>query len=185
MINHVGTESISLDRILLRRFNYNDAEAAYKNWTSQPEVTKYLTWHTHKDLATTQKLINMWTDNYKEKNVYHWAIVLKEIDEPIGSITMMNINDHTMSCTIGYCIGKEFWGKGLTREALCGVIDYGFNSIKLARIAAYHHLDNINSGKVMIKSGMTYEGILKKIVYNNEGKLVDCKCYAIIHPDHQ
>ena len=46
-MKHCGTQIIETERILLRRFSKDDAEAMYRNWASDPEVTKYLTWPAH------------------------------------------------------------------------------------------------------------------------------------------
>ena len=42
-MKHCGTQSIETERLVLRRFSIDDAEAMYRNWASDPEVTKYLT----------------------------------------------------------------------------------------------------------------------------------------------
>lgn len=47
-------------------------------------------------------------------------------------------------------------------EALSGVIDFLFKKVGLNRIVAMHNVDNIQSGKVMIKSNMKYEGTLRE-----------------------
>ena len=46
-MKHIGTEYLETQRLVLRRFTLEDAEAMYKNWASDIEVTKYLTWPTH------------------------------------------------------------------------------------------------------------------------------------------
>lgn len=42
-----GTVMLTTPRLILRRFEENDAEAMYRNWASHNIVTKYLTWPTH------------------------------------------------------------------------------------------------------------------------------------------
>ncbi len=44
-MKHCGTQSIETERLVLRRFSIDDAEAMYRNWASDPEVTKYLNPH--------------------------------------------------------------------------------------------------------------------------------------------
>ena len=41
-MNHCGTQKLETDRLILRRFTHDDAEAMYKNWASDEEVTKFL-----------------------------------------------------------------------------------------------------------------------------------------------
>lgn len=80
---------------------------------------------------------------------------------------------------VGYAIGYNYWGKGIVKEALLELIKY-FKEIGIVRLQAYHEVENINSGKVLIKSGFEYEGILRKSVLNKRDELVDAKIYSII-----
>ena len=43
-MRHCGTQLLETERLILRRFEIGDAEAMYRNWASDPDVTKYLTW---------------------------------------------------------------------------------------------------------------------------------------------
>ena len=40
---------LETERLLLRRFTVDDAPQMFRNYASDPEVTKYLTWAPHKD----------------------------------------------------------------------------------------------------------------------------------------
>lgn len=42
-MKHCGTQRLETERLILRRFVIEDADAMYKNWASDDEVTKYLT----------------------------------------------------------------------------------------------------------------------------------------------
>lgn len=39
-MNHCGTKRLETERLILRRFVIGDAEAMYRNWASDGEVTK-------------------------------------------------------------------------------------------------------------------------------------------------
>lgn len=117
MLNHKGTMSLETERLKLRKFNQEDAEDMYNNWASDAEVTKYLTWPTHSSIEVTKRVVGMWIDDYENGEYYQWAIELKETGQVIGSISLMNIDNHIENCEIGYCIGKEFWNKGIVTEA--------------------------------------------------------------------
>ncbi|MBR0387245.1 MAG: GNAT family N-acetyltransferase, partial [Clostridia bacterium] len=45
-MNHCGTQKLETGRLVLRRLTAQDADAVYKNWASDPEVTRFLTWPT-------------------------------------------------------------------------------------------------------------------------------------------
>lgn len=43
-MNHLGTQRLESERLLLRPFVWGEREAMFRNWESDPEVTKYLCW---------------------------------------------------------------------------------------------------------------------------------------------
>lgn len=53
-MNHKGTIQLETKRLILRRFAIDDAPAMFKNWASDPEVTKFMTWPTHKDVGVSR-----------------------------------------------------------------------------------------------------------------------------------
>ncbi len=183
-MQHSGTKRLETDRLILRKLTLNDAFAAFKNWTNDRDVTKYLTWPVHEHLNTTQKVIRDWVNRYEQRDFYQWAIVLKENgDEPIGTISVVKKDDNTRMVQIGYCIGKKWWHQGITTEALSALIRYFFQEVNVNRIEARHDPNNQNSGKVMLKCGMKFEGILRQADRNNQG-ICDAAMYAILAEDY-
>ena len=67
-MKHCGTLKLETDRLVLRRYVDEDAGAAFKNWTSDPEVTKFLTWPVHPSEEVSRKVIEDWINRYIEKN---------------------------------------------------------------------------------------------------------------------
>ena len=57
MLKDKGTINLSTKRLLLRRFRETDTLYMYKNWASNPNVTRYVTWFSHKSVAETQNII--------------------------------------------------------------------------------------------------------------------------------
>lgn len=182
-MKHCGTKKLETDRLILRRYVIEDAEAMYKNWASDEEVTKYLMWPTHANQETSRAVIEDWVRQYSKENYYQWAIVLKDNgDEPIGSITVVDRKEKISMVHVGYCIGRTWWHKGITSEALQAVIDFLFDVVGVNRVEARHDPRNPNSGKVMKKCGMQYEGILRSSDWNNQG-ICDACYYAILKSD--
>lgn len=179
-MRHCGTQNIETERLLLRRFTVDDAEAMYRNWASDPEVTKYLTWPAHDSVDVTREVLEAWVSSYFQDDYYQWAIVLKEYGkEPIGGISVVKKNDDIDMVHIGYCIGKDWWHKGVMTEALNAVINFFFDKVGVNRIESRHDPNNPNSGMVMKKCGMKYEGTMRSADRNNQG-ICDVCCYAIL-----
>ena len=188
MLKHKGTKTIDTERLLLRRALREDAKPMFRNWASDPEVTKFLTWPAYETVETAYQILDLWTREYEKPDYYQWMIVLKELGEPIGSISVVSRNDSVEEAEIGYCIGSRWWHKGIMTEALAAVIEYLFKEVGMNRIAARHDPNNPHSGGVMKKCGMKYEGTFRSCDRNNQG-ICDAAQYAILrsewnHPRH-
>ena len=182
MLNHKGTQTLETDRLILRKALMEDAEPMFQNWASDPEVTKYLTWPNYEKIDTAHTILNHWIGEYAKPDFYQWMIVLKELEEPIGSISVVRLNDSIAEAEIGYCIGKPWWHKGIMTEALSAVINYLFAEVGMNRISARHDTRNPHSGGVMRKCGMQYEGIARSSDRNNQG-ICDTAHYARLRSD--
>ena len=93
-MNHLGTVVLETTRLKLRRFTIEDAEGMYRNWASEDEVTKFLTWPTHANVDVTRELLSNWIKEYQNKNYYNWVMELKETGEIIGNISVVLIKEN-------------------------------------------------------------------------------------------
>lgn len=168
-MEHKGTKRMETERLVLRPFREEDAEPMFRNWASDPEVVKFLTWPVHENPVISERVVKSWTEDGGSPLNYQWAIELKEIKEPIGSISAVKTDDRTESADIGYCIGQKWWGKGIMAEAVQAVIAFFFREVGMNSVHACHDPRNPNSGKVMKKCGMTYEGTWRARGINNQG----------------
>ena len=182
MLTHKGTQTIETSRLILRRAFLEDAEPMFRNWASDPEVTKYLTWPPHSTVAVSEMVIASWLQEYETVSCYQWMIVPKELGEPIGSISVVRQNDLVEEAEIGYCIGRPWWHKGVMSEALTAVIEYLFTEVGMNRETARHDSNNPHTGGVMQKCGMKYEGTLRAADRNNQG-ICDAAVYGILRRD--
>lgn len=128
-------------------------------------------------------MTNSWISGYEDNTFYQWAIVLKEIDEPIGTISVVDMDEKTDMVHIGYCIGSKWWHRGYTSEAFATIISFFFEEVKAKRIESQHDPNNPNSGLVMKKCGMTYEGTLRKADWSNKG-IVDACIYGLLAEEY-
>lgn len=178
-MKHLGTQTLETSRLILRQFTLDDAPAMHANWASDPEVTKFLTWPVHPNADVSRMVLESWVKAYDDPQYYQWAIELKEIGQPIGSISVVGQNEQTEMLHIGYCIGQNWWHKGIMTEALRAVMDFLFDEVGANRLESRHDPRNPHSGAVMKKCGMKYEGTMRSADWNNQG-LCDACCYAIL-----
>ncbi len=179
VMNDIGTKTIETDRLILRRFAVEDAEDIYHNWTSDAEVSKYVSWSQHRSVDETIDVVSKWIEGYKT-NSYNWVVELKETHDLIGSISAIRVSRVHNNCEIGYCYGSKFWNKGYATEALKAVICYLKKECNFHIVEARHRSTNPASGKVMEKAGMQKEAVLKERRYDEKtGEYSDLICYSI------
>lgn len=184
-LNHKGTVALETPRLSLRPFQVSDDEPMYNNWASDPEVTRYLTWKPHPDLDETRRILAMFIAEAQSPDNYHWAIVPRDLGQPIGAVGITNVSDALRSGSLGYCIGKAWWGDGVMSEAVTAVLDFMFGEVGLERIEGLHDVQNPASGRVMQKVGMRHEGTCRKRSPDGDGVLQDVEMYAILDTDRK
>lgn len=174
-----NTVDIISKRLILRKIGADDYNEIYECWTSDFEVSKYVTWNPHKSSDETKELVNFWLNEYDQEHTYRWIVEKKETHEIIGMIDVINKNLQYMTAEVGYCYGSKYWGNGYASEALTKVINY-LHSIGFVTVYAQHFESNKASGKVMQNAGMRYEGTLKSRVVNKFGNRENVCVYSSV-----
>ena len=154
-----GTVRMETKRLVLRPYVIEDADAMFRNWANDPQVTKYLSWEPHKDVEETKQILEGWIKSYESKDFYTWAIARKEDEgNVIGSISVPQLNQKAGRVTVGYCLGRNWWGHKIMKEAFAELIRFFFEVEGANRVEALHDTRNVNSGKVMMACGLKKEG---------------------------
>ena len=170
-------KELQTQRLILSPWKLTFARKMYENWATDSLVTKYLSWEPHKNVQETEQIISNWVI---EPN-YHWCIVDKETNEPIGAIGVVRNFLKDFRCEVGYCLSRKFWNKGIMTEALKKVIEFlfeeGYNKVVLR-----HSVENPASGRVMQKAGMTFLGTNPKDNFV-KGRFHDTNYYYILNPN--
>ena len=101
-------------------------------------------------------------------------------DEAVGGIGFtVQFDVARRSAEIGYWLGEEFWGRGITTEALVAVTDHAFSNYDVCRLYAHVFEWNQASARVLEKAGYVFEGRLKKSV-TKDGQTIDQLMYATV-----
>ena len=182
-MEHKGTVTLETERLILRRFRMEDAQKIFENWASDPEVTRYVIWSTHVDVCVTKTLLETWIPQYENSDYYNWILCLKDTGEPIGNVNAFSEGSYRQGLTLGYCMGRAWWGQGYMPEAVRAVMGFLFREVGVNRIQADHDTRNLKSGRVMQKCGMQYEGTLRQAVVTNAGP-ADIAVYSILESEY-
>jgi ribosomal-protein-alanine N-acetyltransferase len=177
-----GTQTIETKRLLLRKYNLDDAEDMYNNWAKYEECFKFLPWEPCVSINEAEIRIKRWMELYKDNTFYQWGIELKENKEIIGFINLHNVDEDNFSAETTYILSPKHWNKGIMTEAVRAVVRFGFENIGLNRISADFYSGNDYSQKVMLKSNMRCEGTFQER-YFKSGKFYDSIQYAILKKD--
>ena len=183
MLMHKGTVPLETPRLALRRFRPEDTPSVYRNWASNPQVTRYMRWSPHQSVQETGQVVESWVKHYSQPSFYLWLIELRETGTPIGALEATITSENDACAELGYCLGRYWWGGGLMSEAVAAAIRFLFQEVGLNRIEACHSVRNPASGRVMEKCGMTFEGMARQKYYSPTEGFQDCRTYAILRGD--
>lgn len=180
----LGTVTLETDRLILRRTLEDDYEPMFRNWANDERVTRFLTWPPYESAEQLKNTYHQYLlESQKKIDYYDWKIILKEINEPIGSIGVVKRREDIEAVEIGYCIGYNWWHKGIMTEAFSRVIKFLFEEVGVNRIAATHDPQNPHSGDVMKKCGLRFEGTSRQAGKNMQGTCDESR-YAILKEDY-
>jgi [ribosomal protein S5]-alanine N-acetyltransferase len=159
-------ERIAGPRLLLRPPVLDDAAALFQRIARDRQVTKYLLWTPHPNVAATRRVIAERLN--VEDHARTWVIALGHSDEIIGMISGRLSEPHSVE--IGYSIGRRWWGKGLMSEALDMLIAALDADRDVYRVWATCHVDNERSVRLLLRAGFQLEGrLIRHAVYPNLG----------------
>lgn len=135
--------------VYLRYPIINDAPRFFEI-ASNPNVTKFLNYETHKSIDESRNVLIKWSDEESQKKTYRWAI----LHEPrmIGTIEARIKPDDLYN--LGWQMDEKYWGKGFMTEAAEAVIEWLFKEKNASIVEATADVDNIGSWRVMEKVGM-------------------------------
>jgi RimJ/RimL family protein N-acetyltransferase len=114
--------------------------------------------------------------NYRKKKIEKYAFAIDIAGKFAGVVALEKIVPGHKA-TLGYWLGREYWGQGIMTDAVKLVSDFAFRQYKIKRLYAYAFPWNKASMRVMEKTGMKFEGVHRKNTLKN-GKLVDDYVFA-------
>jgi Acetyltransferases, including N-acetylases of ribosomal proteins len=173
---------LETDRLLLRKLRMEDEQDLFE-YCSDEHVSKYTVWYSHRTLDDTRMYLDAVMGKYNRHEVAPWGVEEKESGKLIGTTGFVHWDTKHARAELGYALSRSCWNKGYMTEAVRAVIAFGFEQMGVVRIEARCHLENWGSAKVMEKSGLLFEGILRKQIFVKQNH-EDVKLYAITIDDY-
>ena len=161
-------------RIALRAPTLDDAEPLFERIVSDPQVAQYMSWTPHRDVRETRRVI---THIFNVAGETTWVIGLPNGDT-IGVCGWRRPQPHIID--FGYYLGRSWWGRGYMSEAVRLLLGKAQTDPTVYRVSAYCHVDNTASARVLQRSGLEYEGRLRRyaVLPNISPEPQDCLLFA-------
>lgn len=168
-------------RLRLRLFEESDFDALYE-MDSDPHFVRF-----ERPVRTPEQVrerLNMTLNEVKEdpRRHYRFAITLPPDDTLRGYVVLTQVNVDIGEFEIGWSVHPAEWNHGYATEAASRLLDFAFHDLQARRVVAFCHSLNSASERVMVKLGMTREGLIRQVRWLN-GAWWDELVYAIL--DHE
>lgn len=146
-----------METVTLRQWKDSDLGPCAE-MNSDPEVMRYF-------LAPMSKLevhdmISRMRKSIEERGWGTWAV---EVDGKFAGMAGLNVPRWLLPfspCTeVLWRFRKEYWGRGIAREAATQILEYGFTNVRLGEIVAFTTRQNTRSIRLMERLGMTRDSV--------------------------
>jgi len=174
---------INSERLILQEISMDDLNDTHR-LNSFPEVDEYNTLGIPKSIEETAEIIRQQIEEQvkRPQKSYTWKICLKDSGEYIGLAGMKLSLDMFKLGDISYKLIPLYWNRGYATEVAKALIKTGFENFQLHKVEAGTATENTCSIRVLEKSGMTREGLRRKIL-PIRGEWKDNYHYAIVADD--
>jgi aspartyl-tRNA(Asn)/glutamyl-tRNA(Gln) amidotransferase subunit C/ribosomal-protein-alanine N-acetyltransferase len=173
---------IETERLVLRAPRAGDARQVFQRYASDPRVTRFLGWPTHRSLADTEGFLAFCAAEWERWPVGPFMIEARADGLLLGS-TGLGFESPSVAAT-GYVLAQDAWGRGYATEALTAMRDLA-GRLGVTRLFALCHPDHRASSRVLEKCGFALEARLPAHAeFPNLAPrvFVDVLCYAIALP---
>jgi RimJ/RimL family protein N-acetyltransferase len=151
---------IDTGRLILRKFDMTDLEAFYQ-LCSRPEIIRYAQ---STPIASREEAREfMEAAPFRDYATYgygRFACVWKATGEVIGFSGLKYVPEIS-DTELGYRFLPEYWGMGLATEAGRASINFARSDLRLQRLVALVHPENVASAKVLTKLGFAIEKTIR------------------------
>ena len=177
-----GLLTIATRRLVLRDFTMDDASAVH-HYGSDPEVVRYMPWGPN-TWTDTQDFLRGRLDDQRAvpRRSFGLAATLASSGELIGASGIRVTSARLREASMGYVYRRDVWNRGYASEAAKALVAFGFEQLGLHRVYAYCDVENIASVRVLQKTGMQREGLLRRHM-PIRGRWRDSYLYAVLDED--
>jgi RimJ/RimL family protein N-acetyltransferase len=140
---------IETSRLILRPFELTDAEAAF-GWFGSPVVMRFTPTGPDTSIGQTKTRLAKYQEHQIAHGFSKWIIVDRRTEGSIGDSGLLELQDYGW-IDLGFRLAQPNWGKGLATEAAAAWVRVAFDELRLDRLTALVHPENVASIRVLVK----------------------------------
>ena len=164
-------------RLLLRRLRMEDAPEIFFLRSDQA-ILKFLSKEPAANRKEAEDFITRINHDIDANNAIMWALVLKENPAyVIGCISFWRMLKEHHRAELGYVLNPAYWRKGIMKETIFKILEYGFTVMGLHSVEARINPGNIASVSVLESTGFVREAYYKEDFFHH-GKFEDTAVYS-------
>jgi ribosomal-protein-alanine N-acetyltransferase len=149
---------IESERLLLRPFTADDAEALHSIWGDPAAARFGGDWPRPETVADTLRYLERIRAGQAERGYALWAVVERETGRLIGDCGLFLADEVGPDVELAYGLAPDVWGRGYATEAAAACVRAGFEQLGLERIVADVDPSNTASIRVLEKAGFARVG---------------------------
>jgi ribosomal-protein-alanine N-acetyltransferase len=150
---------IETARLVLRRPRARDAQAIYRRYSGDAEVTRYLGWPRHRKVGQTRAFLDFSDADWRRWPAGPFLIESRETGELLGGTGLAF--ETPFRASTGYVLARDAWGLGYATEALRAMVELA-GRLGVRRLYALCHPDHAPSRHVLEKCGFAREALLRR-----------------------
>jgi [ribosomal protein S5]-alanine N-acetyltransferase len=168
---------LETERLILRPLREGDLDDLFE-YAQDPQVADFGMWQPYESYEACSAHLGQLISLY-ERFLKWWALEDKATGKMIGRCELARYDDDDRKAEIGYALNRDFWRRGLMREAMRVVLSHGYNVLHLDRVSAVVLMDNVASIALLEQQGFKVEGTMRHYTYIR-GKADDVLLYALL-----
>lgn len=144
------------ERLALRPCGFEDVPALHALWTD-PEVRRWLWDDVAIPEASAREVVRESLASFAERGFGQWAIADRDGGPLFGAVGLRRF-EGGREIELLYALHPSRQGAGLATEAARAVLEHGFRTLSLPRIAARVDTPNRASVRLLERLGLRFEG---------------------------
>lgn len=159
------TPILETNRLILRPIQKEDVEDIFNCWMRDEKVSQYMCWKASDDIEEARGFVQFELEQLESDKWFRWIILDKETGNIIGTCLVF-FNDEENHWDVSYNLGRAYWSKGYTTEAMREVMHFAENVLNMTECVTSYAKVNKASANVLHKLGFVDE---KEIPYECNG----------------